>query len=98
MSTRVESLIKEEWDKTRLPVLEALNKQNKDYVLVSDEGEKKEKAKVDPFWVEWAEVTKKVKNKLDILNADVTLTCVDRAVMDAIERRMNKLKEMEELN
>lgn len=98
MSTRVEGLIKDEWDKTRLPVLEALNKQNKDYILVSDEGEKKEKAKVVPFWAEWAKVTKDVKNKLDILHADVTLTCVDRAVMDAIERRMRKLKEMEELN
>lgn len=98
MSIRVESLIRNEWDKTRLPVLEALNQQNKDYILVSDEGEKKESAKVDPFWVEWAEVTKNVKNKLDILHADVTLTCVDRAVMDAMERRMRKLKEMEELN
>lgn len=98
MSTRVESLIKDEWDKTRLPVLEALEKQNKDYILVSDEGEKQEASKLDPFWLEWAQVTKDVKNKLDIMHADVTLTCVDRAVMEAIERRMRKLKEMEELN
>lgn len=96
-SSAVHSLIKNEWDKVRIPVLEALEHQNKDYIFVEATEKETKNCYVDPFWYEWAEVTKDVKKKLDDIHADVTITCVDRGVMDALERRLRKMREREEM-